>query len=64
MKLGDSFSLFSHIINFIIFIYFAITLIKINSVDILGLSITAFGIFISLVANIISIIENNNQRNI
>lgn len=57
MKLGDSFSLISHIINFIIFIYFAVTLIKINMLDILGLSISAFGILMSVAANIVSVAE-------
>jgi hypothetical protein len=58
MKIGESFSLISHLINFIIFIYFAITLIKINLLDVTGLSISAFGILVSVIANIISVIEN------
>lgn len=62
MRLGNSFSLVSHIINFIIFIYFAVTLIKINMLDVLGLSISAFGIFMSVIANIISVIEENKQK--
>ncbi|MEK6935383.1 MAG: hypothetical protein AABW67_01210 [Nanoarchaeota archaeon] len=57
MKVGDLLSIISHLINVIIFIYFAITLLKINALDIIGLSISAFGIFMSLIANIISIIE-------
>ncbi len=58
MKISDTFSLISHIINFIIFIYFAIILIKINMLDVIGLSISAFGIFMSLTANILSALEN------
>jgi len=61
MKLGDSFSLISHVINFIIFIYFAIILIKINILDVIGLSISAFGITISVVANILSVLERKNR---
>ena len=57
MKLGDLLSIISHLINVIIFIYFAITLLKINALDVIGLSISAFGIFMSLIANIVSIIE-------
>lgn len=57
MKIGDSFSLISHIINFIIFIYFAVTLIKINMMDVIGLSVSAFGIVMSVLANIISVVE-------
>lgn len=44
-------------INFLIFIYFTTTLIKINALDIIGLSISAFGIFVSLMADIISTIR-------
>ena len=58
MKTSESFSLISQAINLVIFIYFSITLIKINSLDVLGLSITAFGIFISLFSNILSVIES------
>ena len=46
MRLSDSFSLISHIVNFVIFIYFAVTLIKINLLDIMGLSVSAFGIMV------------------
>ena len=57
MKLGDLLSIISHMINVIIFIYFAITLLKINALDVIGLSISAFGIFMALIANITSIIK-------
>lgn len=60
MKIGDSFSLISHLINFIIFIYFSVTLIKINYLNVAGLSISAFGILVSIVANIVSILESKN----
>jgi len=58
MKTGDAFNLLSQIINFVIFIYFVIALLKINALDILGLLISAFGLLISLVANIVSVLEN------
>ena len=57
MKVGDSLSLFSQIINFAIFIYFTITLLKINVLDITGLLISALGLLASLVANIVSVLE-------
>jgi len=58
MKLGDSLSLFSQIINFAIFIYFTIVLLKINALDVIGLFISAFGLLSSLVANIVSVLES------
>lgn len=57
MRLGDSLSLFSQIINFAIFIYFTIVLLKINALDVVGLLISAFGLLSSLVANIVSVLE-------
>jgi hypothetical protein len=57
MKLGDSLSLFSQIINFAIFIYFTIVLLKIDALDVVGLLISAFGLLSSLVANIVSVLE-------
>ena len=61
MKIGESFLLLSHAINFGIFIYFVVFLLKINALDPIGLSISAFGLFISLVSNIISVIEEKNS---
>lgn len=57
MKTGESLSIFSQIINFVIFIYFIITLLKINALDVSGLLISAFGLLASLIANIVSVIE-------
>lgn len=54
MKTGDKLSVLSQGINVLIFIYFAITLLKINVLDVIGLSISAFGIFMSLISNIVS----------
>ncbi len=57
MRTGNALSLFSQIINFVIFIYFIISLLKINALDILGLFISAFGLFSSVIASIVSAIE-------
>ena len=57
MKTGDAFNLLSQIINFVIFIYFVIALLRINALDIPGLLISAFGLLISLLANIVSVLE-------
>jgi len=57
MKVSDSFSLFSHLLNFAIFIYFVIFLLKLHALNMFGLFISAFGIPSSLITNILSIIE-------
>ncbi len=57
MKVGDALSIFSQIINFIIFIYFIILLLQLNALDNVGLLIAAFGLFSSIIANIVSTIE-------
>lgn len=57
MKTRDALSIFSQIINFAIFIYFIISLLKINALNVVGLFISAFGLFASLVANIVSVLE-------
>lgn len=57
MKTGDALSLFSQIVNFAIFTYFIISLLKINALDITGLLISAFGLLSSLIANIVSVLE-------
>ena len=57
MKTGDAFNLLSQIINFVIFIYFVIVLVQLNALDVTGLLISAFGLLISLLANIVSVLE-------
>lgn len=57
MKTGEALSIFSQIINFIIFIYFTIILLRLNILDITGLLISAFGLLASLIANIVSVLE-------
>ena len=61
MRTGEALSLFSQIINFVIFIYFVIVLLRINALDIIGLFISAFGLLASLVANIVSVLEYKNE---
>ncbi len=63
MKTGDALSIFSQIINFFIFLYFTINLLKTDSLDIIGLLISAFGLLASLIANIVSVLETNPAKN-
>ena len=58
MRTGESLTIFSQIINFAIFIYFAIVLLKLNALDVIGLSVSLFGLLSSLVANIVSVLES------
>jgi len=58
MQIGKELSIFSQIINFAIFIYFTIILLKSNALDIIGLLISAFGLLSSLIANIVSVLES------
>ena len=61
MKIGNALSVFSQIINFGVFMYFTITLLKLNILDATGLLISAFGLLASLVANIVSTIETKRR---
>jgi len=63
MKTGDALSIFSQIINFFIFLYFTINLLKTDYLDIIGLLISAFGLQASLIANIVSVLETNPINN-
>ncbi|MEK6890845.1 MAG: hypothetical protein AABX03_01780 [Nanoarchaeota archaeon] len=58
MKIGDALSILSQIINFVIFVYFSIVLISKNALDVPGLLISAFGLLASLIANIVSVLED------
>jgi len=62
MKTSDSLQIFSQILNFTIFIYFSIELIKLNFIDVVGLLISAIGLFSSLIVSIISVVERLNGR--
>ena len=57
MKVGEALTIFSQMINFAIFIYFVVTLLKINFLNTFGLLVSAFGLLSSLVASIVSAIE-------
>jgi hypothetical protein len=57
MKTSDSLQIFSQILNFTILVYFSIELIKANFLDLIGLLISATGIFSSIAVSIISAIE-------
>lgn len=61
MKIGGPLSVFAQIINFAIFIYFVVILLKLNLLDVIGLLISAFGLLSSLVANIISVLEQGGE---
>ena len=62
MKTGEALSVFSQIINFVIFIYFVVVLLKLNALDIFGLLISAFGLLASLVANVVSVLESRKNE--
>jgi hypothetical protein len=63
MKLANSFSVFSHLLNFIIIIYFITFLLKIESVTTFDIVISFIGLFVSVLANIISVVEGANKKN-
>jgi len=63
MKISDQFAIFSQIINFIIFIYFILALAKINALDLQGLLVSAFGLAVSIISNILSVVEQNEGNN-
>jgi len=54
MKTSDSLQIFSQIINFAIFIYFVVVLLKLNALDAVGLFISAFGLLASLVVSVVA----------
>jgi hypothetical protein len=58
MKTGDALTIFSQIINFVIFIYFIIVLLRLDALDVVGLFISAFGLLASLIANIVSVLDD------
>jgi hypothetical protein len=62
MMISDTLSIFSHLINFTIFLYFIIILLRLDVLDIQGLFISAFGLFASLVVSIIAVIERKYQQ--
>jgi hypothetical protein len=61
MIISDSFSVFSHVLNFSILIYFITFLLSIDYLTSFDLIISFIGIFVSLVANILSVLEKTNN---
>jgi len=57
MKTSDKLQIFSQILNFVIFLYFSITLIQIGFLDIIGLLVSAIGLFGSIAVSIIEAFE-------
>ena len=57
-KTIDGMRILSQFINVAIFVYFAVTLIKINMLDLTGLMIASIGILASLVTDIISTLKD------
>ncbi len=62
MKIHNQLEIISQIINFIIFIYFSIILIKTNPLDILNLLISGIGMIISLLISVIGAIEKQREE--
>ena len=62
MKISDQIGILSQIINFIIFIYFAIILIKTNPVDIINIIIAGIGLIMSIIVSILGAIENLREN--
>ncbi len=58
MKTADALTIFSQIINFMIFIYFAVVLLQLEVLDVTGLLISAFGLLSSLIASIASALKS------
>lgn len=57
MKVGRGLTIFSQVINFVIFIYFAVILLRLNILGAQGLLVSVFGLLSSLVASIVSALE-------
>lgn len=57
MKLSGIFAIASHIANLVIIIYFISFLIKIESTTTFDIFVSFFGLFVSLLANILSALE-------
>lgn len=57
MRTGNALSIFAHLLNFTIFLYFTIVLIRSGALDISGLLVSAIGLLASLIADIVSTLE-------
>jgi len=59
MVTSDTFSFTSHLINFAIVLYFASFLFNKDLLKLSDLFISFFGLFVSLMANILSVLEGS-----
>lgn len=57
MKTSEQLQVISQIVNFMIFIYFAVILIRTNPLDIISIIISAIGLITSILVSIIAAIE-------
>jgi len=57
MRVSDRLQIFSQMLNFFIFLYFSITLIRAGFLDVVGLLISAVGLLGSLVVSIIGVFD-------
>ena len=57
MKFSDKVNVFYQILNFSIFLYFSVVLIKIGFLDVVGLLISGIGLLGSIIVSIIEVIE-------
>ena len=62
MKTSDQLQILSQIIQFSIFIYFAVILIQTAPLDILNLLISGFSMIISLIISIMGAIERWKEK--
>ena len=62
MRTSKRLEIIVHILNFIIFLYFSVTLIKIGLLDIVGLLIAAVGLFASISVSILSALERTQEQ--
>ena len=61
MFVSDALSIFSQIINFTIFVYLVVILLKLNALDVFGLLISAFGLLASLITSVVSVAERRKR---
>jgi len=61
MRTSDIFAIVSHIVNFIILGYFISFLINLESIATFDIVISFIGLFASLIANIMSVLEKNKD---
>jgi len=62
MRFSDKVNIFYQILNFTIFLYFSITLIKIGFLDVTGLLISGIGLLGSIIVSVIAAVERLRGR--